>query len=415
MSGPDSPDSPDTAGPAGPGDGVGGTGLVAVVGTGLLGASVAMGLRRAGIDVALSDTSPTALALATDLGAGRPITDDDEPVLVVVAAPPDVTAGVVGAALARYPGAVVTDVASVKAGIAAELRERGVGTARYVGSHPMAGRERSGAIAARGDLFLGRPWVLCPTPTTTPGATAAVSALATVLGAPTSRLEAADHDEAVALVSHLPQVAASLVAGRLAAADPGALDLTGQGLRDVTRIAASDPALWTAILAANAVSVGALLTGVRDDLDRLLSALADLAGPEDPADRADPAPHAVPAAAPVGGTAGERDDAGPRPLGPHAVIASLLGAGVDGAARIPGKHGAAATPYAVVTVLVADAPGELARLFADVSAAGVNLEELHLDHSPGRAVGLVEVSVAASERAVLLSALGDQGWAVHEG
>ncbi len=383
-------------GPAGKA-GAGGLGLVAVVGTGLLGASVAMGLRVAGVDVALFDPSPTALALAVDLGARRRLTGVDAPDLVVVAAPPDVTADVVADALERHRDAVVTDVASVKARIAADLAERGADTTRYVGSHPMAGRERSGAIAARADLFLGRPWVLCPTPETGSGALAAVGALAAALGAPTSTLAAADHDEAVALVSHLPQVAASLVAGRLAVADARALDLTGQGLRDVTRIAASDPALWTAILAANSRSVRALLTGVRGDLDALIAALGRLG--------AQPQGEPCDAAAPR---------AGPAPVGPHAVLAQLLGAGVDGAARIPGKHGAAATPYAAVTVLVADAPGELARLFADVSGAGVNVEELHMDHSPGRAVGLVEVSVAAGERAVLTAALEQRGWSVHE-
>ncbi len=379
------------------GGAAGDLGLVAVMGTGLLGASVAMGLRVAGVDVALSDPSPTALALATDLGAGRRLTGGDTPDLVVVAAPPDVTADVVASALERWPGAVVTDVASVKARIAADLAGRGADTTRYVGSHPMAGRERSGAIAARADLFLGRPWVLCPTADTSPGALAVVGALAGALGAPTSTLEATDHDEAVALVSHLPQVAASLVAGRLATADQSALDLTGQGLRDVTRIAASDPALWTAILAANARSVAALLIGVRGDLDALIAALGRL-GPHPEGERCD------------GAAAG----AEPAPVGPHAVLAQLLGAGVDGAARIPGKHGAAATPYAVVTVLIADAPGELARLFADVAGAGVNVEELHMDHSPGRAVGLVEVSVAAGERAVLTAALDQRGWSVHE-
>lgn len=384
-------------------------GLVAVMGTGLLGASVAMGLRVAGVDVVLSDPSPTALALAADLGAGRRLTDGDTPDLVVVAAPPDVTADVVASALGRYPGAVVTDVASVKARIAADLAGRGADTTRYVGSHPMAGRERSGAIAARADLFLGRPWVLCPAAQTGPGALAVVGALAGALGAPTSVLEATDHDEAVALVSHLPQVAASLVAGRLATADQRALDLTGQGLRDVTRIAASDPALWTAILAANARSVAALLIGVRGDLDALIAALG----------RLDPHPEGEPcdgAAADAEGEPcdGAAADAEPASVGPHAVLAQLLGAGVDGAARIPGKHGAAATPYAAVTVLIADAPGELARLFADVSGAGVNVEELHMDHSPGRAVGLVEVSVAAGERAVLTAALDQRGWSVHE-
>jgi prephenate dehydrogenase len=88
---------------------------------------------------------------------------------------------------------------------------------------------------------------------------------------------------------------------------------------------------------------------------------------------------------------------------------------VEGRARIPGKHGSRAAEYSAVTVLVDDRPGELARLFADIAAAGVNLEELRLDHSPGRALALAEVSVLPAARTTLVEQLGAHGWAVHEG
>ena len=137
-------------------------GPVLVVGTGLLGTSLALALTAAGIQVQLSDSSPTSLALARDMGAGRVRADGDaEPRMVVVATPPDVAASVVVRELDAHPGAVVTDVASVKNRVAAEVRARGgEGARRYVGSHPMAGRERSGAAAADSDLFAGRPWVV---------------------------------------------------------------------------------------------------------------------------------------------------------------------------------------------------------------------------------------------------------------
>lgn len=353
-------------------------GPVRVVGTGLLGASVGLGLRAVGVEVVLADPSPSALALAADLGAGRPATGGDRARLVVVAAPPDVTADVVAAELAAHPEAVVTDVASVKAPVVEALRSRGVDVARYGGGHPMAGRERSGAVAARGDLFVGRPWVVCATG----HAGHAVTDLALDLGAVPVRMDAAAHDEAVALVSHLPQVLASLVAARLLDAPEAALSLAGQGLRDVTRIAASDPGLWVQVLGANAAPVARLLHALRADLDVVLDALDALS----------------------------HDAAAP---GARAPVARAVAAGNDGVARVPGKHGSAPTTYAVVTVVVPDRAGELGRLFSDMGEAGVNLEDLRLEHSPGQPVGLAELSVLPGAREVLERELRARGWTVH--
>ena len=128
---------------------------VHVIGTGLLGTSLGLALRRVGEDVTLEDISPTHAALARDLGAGRlaegPVEDDAgiDPDLVVVATPPDVTAAVVAGALTRWPTAFVTDLASVKGAVVNGLRDVGTDLTRYCGSHPMAGRERSGAVSGR--------------------------------------------------------------------------------------------------------------------------------------------------------------------------------------------------------------------------------------------------------------------------
>lgn len=371
------------AGPAAP---AATTGPVRVVGTGLLGASVGLALRSMGVDVVLHDPSRVTVMLARDLGAGRlPAPDDAPPALVVVAAPPDVTGDVVAAELAAHPRAVVTDVASVKGAILATLRGAGADLTRYVGSHPMAGSERSGPTAARPDLFVGRPWVVVGTEASTPEAVLAVRTLVTDLGATPLMLDARVHDEAVAVVSHLPQVASSLVAARLRDADPAALDLAGQGLRDVTRIAAGDPALWTAILAANAGAVLPALRATRDDLDAVVAALEQVVAAEDP--------HALP-----GGALG--------------TLAAAVAAGNAGVARIPGKHGGARRAYDVVTVLVPDRPGELARLLADVGAAGINLEELGLEHAPRQPVGLASISVLPGLGATLEGELTTRGWKV---
>ncbi|MFC0485751.1 prephenate dehydrogenase [Pseudarthrobacter scleromae] len=354
-------------------------GPVVVLGTGLLGASIGLGLRGRGVPVFLSDPSPTNQAVAVDIGAGRPLPElgSDVPQLVVVAAPPDVTADVVDKALSDFPRSVVVDIASVKAGILDSLRRRGVDLSRYVGTHPMAGREKSGPVAARGELFTSMPWVVCPTEETSGAALQTARSLASDLGAVVSQFTADEHDEAVALVSHLPQVMSSLLASRLQGTPLHALSLAGNGLRDVTRIAASDPSLWVQILGGNAAKVVEILYGVREDLNRLIGTLEDPTAP------------------------GARLD-----------LAQLMSEGNAGQARIPGKHGGPPQAYSWLTVLVDDKPGQIARLLTEIGEIGVNLEDLRLDHSSGQNVGMVEISVLPNKHDHLIEALNDRGWRV---
>ncbi|WP_289033275.1 prephenate dehydrogenase [uncultured Arsenicicoccus sp.] len=363
-----------------------------IVGTGLIGTSVGLALRAAGWQVSLQDPSPTAVALARDLGAGT--IDDETPDVVVVAAPPDVAAGVVVEQLDRWPAAVVTDVASVKGAIASGVAAlAGPGSSeRYVGSHPMAGRERSGAVAGRPDLFEGRAWVVVPTPDSTPQAVETVRVLARAARGEVVVMTAEEHDAAVAAVSHVPQVMATLTAARLRDRDEHAVGLAGQGLRDVTRIAASDPQLWTQILAGNAAGVREVLLDVQSDLAAALDALGALA------DEAATAHHHTP----------ERDAPGAR-----AVLARLLDDGNRGRARVPGKHGGAPTAYDVVTVVIPDEPGSLGRLFAEVGDAGINIEDLHLEHAVGHPVALAEVSVLPATSDRLRTHLQSTGWRIH--
>jgi len=354
-------------------------GPVVVIGTGLLGTSIGLGLRGRGVAVYLSDPSPTNQAVAVDIGAGLPLAamGDETPELVVVASPPDVTADVVERALTDYPDATVVDIASVKAAILRDLRNRGADLSRYVGTHPMAGREKSGPVAARGELFTSMPWVVCPTEESSAGAVQAARALATDLGALVSQFTAEEHDGAVALVSHLPQVMSSLLATRLQDTPMHALSLAGNGLRDTTRIAASDPTLWVQILGANAGKVVEILYGVRDDLNRLIGTLED-----------------------------------PAATGARLDLAQLMSEGNAGQARIPGKHGGPPQAYSWLTVLVDDRPGQIARLLTEIGEIGVNLEDLRLDHSSGQNVGMVEISVLPSAHDLLVEALSDRGWRV---
>jgi prephenate dehydrogenase len=360
----------------GPAPGV--TGPVLVVGTGLLGTSIGLALRRQGVEVLLQDVNPQNLTIATGVGAGvdAEATAVSAPVqLVVVAVPPDHLADQIVGALESHDG-VVTDVGSVKEAPLRAVAQRvtSADLARYVGSHPMAGSERSGPFAASSALFDGRPWAVTPHEAADPAAVSLVTALARACGATPVELTPADHDAAVARTSHLPHLLAALVAGRLADAPASHLALSGQGVRDVTRIAAGDPGLWQQIVAGNASAVQELLSAVRSDLDELLDAVR----------------------------AGDRDR-----------VAALLERGVAGTAAIPGKHGRPAQPTAAVYVTVPDHPGELARLLADAGEIGVNVEDLHIDHDPGRPVGLVELTVAADRADFLKESLEARGWTSH--
>ncbi len=371
---------------------------VHIIGTGLLGASLGLALSANGHQVTLEDTSPTAQQLAADLGAGQVLnskttvaeaadptgaTDAASPAappdIVVVATPPDVAARVIASALEDYPNATVTDVASVKTRLLESVRGLVTGTQldRYIGCHPMAGREKSGAIAAQSDLFTARPWVICSDEDTPADRLGEVIAMAEDTGASVLHLDPRIHDAAVAKVSHVPQIVASLVASQLRHAPLEEISLAGQGLRDVTRIAASDPGLWTQILTGNAEEVRSVLIDLRTELDEVIGAL----------------------------------ELGPGSTG---LLAKAIALGNEGHDRIPGKHGQPPTTYAVVTILVPDTPGMLARLFKDIGDLGVNVEDFRMDHASGRKLGMVDVSVVPAIQQELEIGLLSKGWQIPE-
>jgi prephenate dehydrogenase len=349
-------------------------GSVLIVGTGLIGTSIGLALRARGATVHLRDTNPTVAHIAASRGAGSDEPPRTDPGLVVIATPPEFLSTEIAQALGEFPGSAVTDVGSVKAQQVRQMQGLGLDLRRYIGSHPMAGSERSGPLAASADLFEGRSWAVVRHDDASADALSTVSALVTLCGAVVIPLDLVEHDQAVALVSHLPHVAAALVARRLAGASPTTLALSGPGVRDVTRIAAGQPVLWRQILVANHEAVAGLLAELRADIDDMRAALASA-----DADR----------------------------------IEALLAGGMAGAAAIPGKHGGPSSPLEAVTVAVPDTPGALAHLFSDVGAAGVNIEDVRIDHDPARAFGLVELDVAASIAGGLAAALSERGWNVH--
>ena len=378
-------------------------GRVLVAGAGLIGTSVALALRASGADVWVSDRDQGTARLAADLGAGTVVSDLREAKgladVAVLAMPPAAVAASLAFAQEYGVADVYTDVASVKGLPVRRARELGCDLRTYVPGHPLAGRERHGPAAARADLFLGRTWALCPLAETSPDAVTAVTALVVACGADPVTTDADTHDRWVALISHVPHVVAAAMAARLAPSTvpADALKLAGQGLRDVTRVAAGDSALWTEILLANPGPVAEVVAAVAGDLAQAARALDAAAGTGAPADA-----HALDVSAET-----------PASDAAAGEVAGLLDRGRAGVARIPGKHGGQPRNFTLVQVVIPDQPGELARLFNAAGAAGVNIEDVRIEHSPGLPVGVAELSVRPDQAAALLDAMEAGGWPVR--
>ena len=352
-------------------------GPVLIVGTGLIGTSIGLSLRRAGVEVLLDDVLPGQAIVARELGAGAVLGPSDRPSIVVVSVPPRHAAATIARVSRDFPDAVITDVTSVKAAVLHEAIALGAEPSRLVGGHPMAGREVSGATAARVDLLDDRLWILTPAGAS-PESLAAVTELVGACGALPICMTPEEHDRAVALVSHAPQVLSSVLAGELVDADEAYVRVAGQGLRDMTRIAASDDQLWTDILSTNAGPVADVLDSI---IARLTAARSSL-----------------------------QPGAGDHSMEP---ITEVLRSGIAGQRRIPGKHGGTAASYESVAVMLADAPGELARLFAAAGDEGINTEDVRIEHILGRPSGLVEVFVSPDRGEALRSALRARGFDVR--
>jgi prephenate dehydrogenase len=357
---------------------------VVIIGTGLIGTSVALAMREHGVAVWLHDRDPHSARLAADLGAGSPLPAAGLPYaaadLAVIAVPPAAVAAELASAQSRALARTYTDVASVKALPLASARSLGCDLGSYVPGHPLSGRERSGPAAARADLFVGRPWVICPQPVNDEKSISLVTGLAEACGAQPVSVDAADHDRWVALVSHAPHVVAAAMAARLELAPATALALAGQGLRDVTRVAASGAEMWLQILSANAGPASAVLRDVAADLAASADALDSVAAGDDQATK---------------------------------QVSELLERGIAGVGRIPGKRGGPARDFSIVQVVIPDRPGELARLFHAAGDAGINIEDVTIEHSPGLPVGVAELWVQPDAVAKLSDVLAAGGWPVR--
>ena len=342
---------------------------VRIVGAGLIGTSIGLALKAAGASVQFVDVDSKAQLLANDLVKSG---NFENPDLIIIATPPSSFKSAIEREETMNPQAILMDIGSVKTKPLLEVSTIEGLLSRFCGTHPMAGREVSGAVSARADLFLDRAWIITPTSETSAAAKAMVLEVIAACGAQPIEMSAKDHDERVALISHLPQTISSLLAAQLSNSSPEALALAGGGLRDTVRIAGSDPKLWGEILAANEAALLPLLISLQSDLSDLISAAS---GP--------------------------------------AKWESLVTAGRAGKSAIPGKHGGKSREYSYLPIVIDDRPGQLGSLFNACAKADVNIEDLALEHSPGQLTAVITLAIAPEDIGRLSEFLTKDGWNVH--
>jgi prephenate dehydrogenase len=329
-----------------------------VIGLGLVGGSVAAGLRQRGWRVHGDDARDSSVAKAIEMGlidAGGLDADAD---ITVVAVPVLAIADQVKRALAETRG-VVTDVGSVKAPVCAACHDR-----RFVGGHPMAGSELDGLDGADPEMFNGAVWVLTPMPDTDDGTLASVTAVVSALGAEVVALTPERHDQVVAVVSHVPHLAAATLmtlAADRAEEHAALLRLAAGGFRDMTRIASGHPGIWLDICAENRPAIVTALDGLIERLSEIRTVV-------------------------------DGDD--------RESLQRTLMRARDARTNLPGRvtHPEA---MAEVRIPIPDRTGAAAEVFTLAAELGVNIasfEVVHMAENSNRGVAVVLVDAATSER-----------------
>lgn len=358
---------------------------VAVIGTGLVGASIGLTVGRAGLarEIAGYDIDADELDAAVEAGAvTHPATSAAEAAAgaeVVWLAVPASAVGAVAAEVgpAMLPGAVLTDAASVKTRVVELLQAAAPAQVHVIGGHPMAGSAETGAAAASAELFVGATWLLTPTTHTDPQAYRRLHGMVAAIGARVIAVAPQRHDLLVAVVSHLPQLAATtlmnLAADRARDEHAGLLLLAAGGFRDATRVAASNPDLWLDVCAQNRDAIVAVLDEYRDRIDALRTSLI------------------------------KSDDARLR----HELAAAR-----SARRALPGKT----VPEGALIELhlaIPDRPGVLADVTTTVGGAGVNIEDVTIEHAPEGGQGrLLLVLAGEAAAAAARQALEDRGFHV---
>ena len=346
---------------------------VRIIGSGLIGTSIALGLKQRGYSLSVEDEDPQSEAIAQSLIGQHGEAHDPE--LIIIATPISTIAPLVLEFSRKYPQATVIDIGGLKSEVLAEVEEFPEISAKFCSTHPMAGREISGALAARGDLFEGRIWIYTPSVNSTERAVESALEVIHALGAQPVLLGPMEHDQAIAGISHLPQIVSSLLSVSLTSLPDRDINLAGQGLKDVSRLAASNPELWANLLHSNRTAVGEFLTEFAKNLDDLSTSLFN-------------------------------DDL--------RKTKEILEIGRENHARIPGKHGGKKRDYWYLPIIIEDKPGQLARIFDACAAVEANVEDLSIEHTPGQESGLVTLALSQKDAQKVFTQLQSEGWKVHE-
>ena len=344
---------------------------IRIVGAGLIGTSVGLSLKAAGSTVEIIDINPNAMKLAADLVKSETITDPD---LIIVTVPISANAEMVIAQLKSNPKSLVCDFASVKSDLLLKVEELSANPENFFSLHPMAGREISGAENARADLFEGRAWIGISDSVKDAKNKVIAQNLVQMCGGTLYWLTSKEHDELVAKISHIPQILSSVIAGSLESLSTENLNLAGQGLRDLTRLASADAALWSQILTENHASIAPVIDSIINDLERVKQSIEDSDLSE---------------------------------------LNKFLIKGNKGKSKIPGKHGAKNRDYSYLPIVIDDKPGELARIFNECAKVSVNIEDLSIEHSPGQETGLITLALSSSDCIKLSNHLENLGFKVH--
>lgn len=360
---------------------------VAIIGTGLIGSSLGLALQETHEVEAVAGYDRDADRLATALNRGALTSAALDPAEAVAAAdvvflavPASAMAGIVRhIARSLRAGAIVTDVASVKTGVVSTLQQLLPDDVWLVGGHPMAGSHEEGPEHASSELFVGATYLLTPTTHTDPEAYRTLHRLVAGIGARPMAVDPIHHDRLVAVISHLPQLAATtlmnLASEQAQQQHAGLLLLAAGGFRDATRVAASNPDLWLDICAENRDAIVAVLDDYGERIDQLrqIVATADDAQLHETLVTAQRARRGLPRKSVRGG----------------ALIELML--------PIP------------------DRPGVLAEVTTSVGAAGVNIEDFSIDHAAEGGRGALRLIIAgAASAAAATAALKERGYDVRE-
>ena len=342
---------------------------VAIVGTGLLGTSVALAARRSGVgrvtgwDTDAATLREAAGANALDAAAGSLAEAVAGAELVVVAVPVGVLTTTMREVLdAASAEATVTDVGSTKRGLA-----EGIDDGRLVPGHPLAGGATGGPARATPDLFDGATWFLTPLPASDASRVELVERFVTSLGARVIKLDADTHDRILALTSHLPHALANLLMQRVAAAGDEALGYAGASLREMTRVAGANPVMWADIFVENGDLIADALVAHRDEIGDVEQALRH----------------------------GDREFFERWIEEAAGVRSRMLEYAYRTEARMLNR----------IRVRVPDKPGVLARITQTLGAAGINIEDFELRHVSPEYGGVLVILVSGADNAELARAL----------